>query len=181
MALESHNYFVNNISQSNIDDAYFHTNIQNEFSRIQIANSIPFDSEMTIELKLEMKADGYLSQLFEIEKDFNNEIYDENLNPQNIEIKWIDAEDEEFAITQNTPNPWSFETVIDYYAPHNSDVNISVRDVNGKLILSNDVKAQKGWNTHRLKADDFKSSGIYIYEITSGKTTLSKRMILLNN
>jgi hypothetical protein len=181
LGIDSKNFYVNEISQKGVSDEYFYTNILNEFARVQIASGESFDTDIEIMLEIEMLADGYLSQVFELESGFSSEIYDQDLKANKLNVRWLDAELEEFDMTQNTPNPWSYETNIDYYVPSPSNVDISIRDVNGKLILTNKMKAHKGWNTYLLKADELKASGIYIYEITNGKTTLSKRMILLNN
>ncbi len=85
---------------------------------------------------------------------------------------------------QNLPNPFNPRTVIGYYVPETCHVRLEVFDVTGRRVKMLVDKTQaKGsyssdWNgreTHGAAS----ASGVYFYRLTAGKTTLSRKMILL--
>lgn len=77
------------------------------------------------------------------------------------------------------PNPFNPMTRISYYLPKEMRVNLSVYDVNGKLVerLIDDVQSEGDhivqWNAAG------KASGVYFYRLTADDAVQVKRMILL--
>jgi hypothetical protein len=86
---------------------------------------------------------------------------------------------------QNYPNPFNPSTVINYYVPVECPVTLDIYDSSGKHVarLLDREKQSKG--THSVEwggVDNQKqavSSGVYFYRLTSGKKTLSRKMVLL--
>jgi hypothetical protein len=84
----------------------------------------------------------------------------------------------EFLLLQNYPNPFNPVTAIEYTIPDNSLVTIKVYDLLGKEVVTLVNKYQEYgsyivmWNAANY------SSGIYIYKLTAGKYSESKKMIL---
>jgi len=84
-----------------------------------------------------------------------------------------------FDLSQNYPNPFNPVTVINYQLPVNSFVTLKVYNV-----LGNEVKTLVNENqdagTYKI---DFKgsnlASGMYIYKLTAGSFTSTKKMMLL--
>ena len=68
--------------------------------------------------------------------------------------------------------------------PSLSDVNISVYDINGRLVntlISNTLAAgtyDVVWNGDDMTGNSV-SAGIYIYNLTSGETSITNKMILV--
>ena len=89
-----------------------------------------------------------------------------------------------FELTQNYPNPFNPSTTINFSVPSLSDVNISVYDINGKLVntlLNNTVSAGSYdvvWNGDDLNGNKV-SSGIYMYNLTIGTKSNTNKMILV--
>jgi hypothetical protein len=84
-----------------------------------------------------------------------------------------------FELSQNYPNPFNPATVIKYSVPAESKVTLKVYDVLGKQVatLVNDVKAA---GSYSVNFDASKlASGMYIYSITAGNYSSSKKMMLL--
>ena len=88
------------------------------------------------------------------------------------------------ALHQNMPNPFNPNTVIGYYVPEHCRVRLEVFDVRGRRVnvLVDETQARGSysvdWNgreTHGTTS----ASGVYFYRLTAGKTTLSRKMILL--
>lgn len=80
---------------------------------------------------------------------------------------------------QNTPNPFSNETVIDYYvARMNKGAYVMIYDLNGRELKRLPVHAS-GKGSVKVSGDSMQS-GIYIYSlIVDGKEVDSKRMVLV--
>lgn len=84
-----------------------------------------------------------------------------------------------FALEQNYPNPFNPVTVINYQLPENTFVTLKVYD-----ILGNEVKTlvNENQNSAIYKIDFDGSnlaSGMYIYKLTAGNYTSTKKMMLL--
>ena len=90
----------------------------------------------------------------------------------------------DFELVQNYPNPFNPSTTIDFSVPSLSDVNISVYDINGRLVntLMNSTLTS-GTYSVVWNGDDFNgnavSAGIYMYSLTSDDTSITNKMILV--
>jgi len=85
----------------------------------------------------------------------------------------------EFALNQNYPNPFNPSTTIEYSLPGQANVKITIYDALGnelEVLFSGNNSA----GTHRLNwnASDY-ASGIYFYEMNTGKFNQVKKMLLL--
>lgn len=83
------------------------------------------------------------------------------------------------ALEQNYPNPFNPQTVITYYLPTNTEVNLSIYNVLGQKVATLvDQKQAAGQHTVKWNAKDI-SSGIYIYTLRVGSFEQSRKMILM--
>jgi uncharacterized lipoprotein YddW (UPF0748 family) len=86
---------------------------------------------------------------------------------------------EEYSLRQNYPNPFNPETMIQFSVPEYGRVAIRVYDVLGRevaVLVDENIEAgihQVRFNAHGLP------SGMYIYRITAGSYSESKRMMYL--
>jgi uncharacterized protein YdaL len=91
----------------------------------------------------------------------------------------IDKIPVEYNLYQNYPNPFNPQTTIRYALPKDGNVRIVVYDILGRKVteLVNDYKSagyyKLIWNTSNV------SSGVYIYQMTSGSFNSVKKMLLL--
>jgi hypothetical protein len=84
-----------------------------------------------------------------------------------------------FKVDQNYPNPFNPSTVISYEIPNNSFVTLKVYDILGKEVATL-VNEEKSSGIYRVTFDaSHLPSGIYIYNITAGKYSQVKKMMLL--
>jgi hypothetical protein len=89
-----------------------------------------------------------------------------------------------FELTQNYPNPFNPSTTIDFSVSSLSDVNISVYDINGRLVntLMNNMLTSGTysvvWNGDDVNGNSV-SAGIYMYTLTSGDISITNKMILV--
>lgn len=84
-----------------------------------------------------------------------------------------------FSLNQNYPNPFNPSTKIKYSIPHYSFVQIKIFDILGNEIKTL-IKGEKPAGNYEA---DFNAielpSGIYIYRLTAGSYSASRKMILL--
>jgi hypothetical protein len=89
------------------------------------------------------------------------------------------------ALHQNHPNPFNPSTTIGYYLPVDAPVTLEVYDTSGRLVarLLNGAKQAKGTHSVVWRGIDMQgrsvSSGLYFYRLTSGKESISRKLILL--
>jgi hypothetical protein len=91
-----------------------------------------------------------------------------------------------FVLYQNYPNPFNPSTVINFNLARDENVNLSVYDVSGKLVkvLINDEFKPAGsyhvnFDANTLNNKTSLSSGIYYYQLRSGKEVITRKMILI--
>lgn len=137
-----------------------------------------FDSEVNV-----IKADNstprniYIGTKFGVMK-FLDTLTVTNVLHNNSEIP------SKFSLSQNYPNPFNPVTVIKYEIPgqarnYNMNVQIKVYDILGNEIATL-VNEEKPAGSYEVEFDGSNlASGIYIYRLTSGNFTASKKLILL--
>jgi hypothetical protein len=85
----------------------------------------------------------------------------------------------EFSISQNYPNPFNPTTTITYTIPEASRVNLKVFNILGEEVATL-VNEEKSVGNYQVNFDASKlASGMYIYTITAGNYTATKKMMLL--
>lgn len=95
----------------------------------------------------------------------------------------VSVEDEyvatDFTLEQNYPNPFNPATQISFTLPEASKVTLTVFDVLGREVATIvDQNMNAGQHTVNFDASEL-TSGMYIYTITAGNYTASKKMMLL--
>ncbi|SVE64437.1 uncharacterized protein METZ01_LOCUS517291, partial [marine metagenome] len=91
----------------------------------------------------------------------------ENLVPQKFEISHI------------YPNPFNPVTTIQYSLPENTDVQISIYDIKGRLITSLINEFQiAGYHSIKWEASNY-SSSIYLLNLSAGEFTKTHKLVLI--
>ncbi len=101
-----------------------------------------------------------------------------------FETEWITMPTGKALLEQNFPNPFNPRTTIPFHLPVSSHVHLSVLDLLGRRIItlvneilptgSHDIE----WNGRNAEGNPV-SSGVYLYRLKTGKTSLTKKMLLL--
>ena len=89
----------------------------------------------------------------------------------------------------NYPNPFNPETWIPYHLANDSDVQISIYDINGALVRQLDLGYQQaGYYTNRSRAaywdgrnefGEWVATGIYFYQLRADNMSLLRKMVIL--
>jgi len=91
---------------------------------------------------------------------------------------------ENYSLSQNYPNPFNPETTIEFGLPTPGFVEISIYDINGKLVRTL-VSEEKRAGNHWLKWDvrdnsgNKVTSGLYFYYFNAGSFSRTLKMILM--
>lgn len=85
----------------------------------------------------------------------------------------------EYQLTQNYPNPFNPSTTIRYSVPRAGLVSLKIYNTLGQVVATL-VNAQQEVGTYSVSFDASKlSSGIYLYNLTSGSFSQTKKMLLV--
>ena len=97
---------------------------------------------------------------------------------QQTGIQQLNSVETGFQMSQNVPNPFTHETVVNYTIPASvSNAHMAVYDLTGKQITTFPI-SQKGSASLTITSEKL-AAGIYIYSIVAdGKIMDSKRMIV---
>ena len=109
---------------------------------------------------------------------------DAGYEPNGEEAVAAVALDESISLEQNFPNPFTEETMIQFYLPATAEVDIQVFNAQGALVntLASE-KFAKGQNSVKWNgaSEDgaILPNGLYTYRLVIGDQMISKRMILM--
>ena len=96
---------------------------------------------------------------------------------------------DETRLLANYPNPFNPETWIPYHLANDTDVQISIYDINGVLARQLDLGHQRaGYYTGRSRAaywdgrnefGEWVATGIYFYQLRAGSESFMRKMVIL--
>ncbi|MCZ2130517.1 MAG: T9SS type A sorting domain-containing protein [Bacteroidia bacterium] len=100
-------------------------------------------------------------------------------NLWSLNVQEIKNNSQVFVVSQNVPNPFSGQTDITIYLNGYTPVlNVEVKDLTGKIVISNKVTNLNQGN-HVITLDGTNlSSGVYFYTLTAGNNTITRKMIV---
>ena len=91
----------------------------------------------------------------------------------------VNAVPETCALEDNVPNPFNPRTAISYQLSADSDVELSVFDMNGRKVASL-VNGFRTAGYHEVNWDASRfSSGIYFYRLVAGDFVDTKKMVFV--
>lgn len=146
-------------------------------------NQEVFASENDILMYLVFKSSrkGSLSKNLIMGSGFNAEVYNDAIDVSNLELRFDNGKSTSkgFYLYQNQPNPFNASTTIHFNIPNDGRVNLSIMDVNGKIIkkFENDFKA--GLNSIEIQRDELIRSGLLYYQLEMGSYKAIRKMILI--
>lgn len=85
----------------------------------------------------------------------------------------------EFEVKQNTPNPFSAQTMIAFTIPSANDVVVKIHDVSGKELYKTKAYFEVGSHEIKIEKEVVGKSGIYYYQVSSGEFTATKKMVVI--
>ena len=107
------------------------------------------------------------------------EAYTELDEEYGVELRYRSTEGGVFALYQNTPNPFADVTYIRFSLVEAEPAQLTIYDVNGKVIRRYEIDGQAGMNEVRIQSDELTSSGVLYYQLDTKNHTATKRMVVL--
>jgi len=96
-----------------------------------------------------------------------------------LELKSLNIVEAEAELFQNTPNPFSATTSIEFYLPYDTNASIVIYSAQGQEVFKVNEQFSKGLHAIQLNEKSFNTSGIYFYELKTPKISLFKKMMFL--
>jgi len=84
-----------------------------------------------------------------------------------------------YALYQNSPNPFTDETIIGFQLPVSERGTIEIKDAIGRIVKVFEADFRKGYNQQKVKKSDLKGPGVYYYTLTTDNYSASKSFILV--
>jgi hypothetical protein len=106
------------------------------------------------------------------------EAYNAELEVMGVELNFRN-ETKEFALYQNTPNPFSEFTDINFFLTENSKGVLTINDLSGKVVMAREGDFTKGLNTIRVNKSELNASGVLYYRLETEGNTATRKMILI--
>jgi len=91
----------------------------------------------------------------------------------------VDTEEFGFRLYQNQPNPFAIDTEVRFNLPTDSEVVISVVDVEGRVVTANKANYAAGINSITYNVKDFGTPGIYYLTIETNTDNATMKMVVL--
>jgi hypothetical protein len=116
------------------------------------------------------------------EQKLQAEAYDDQFNVSDINFAFQQtqaAAGEAFALYQNTPNPFRDETMIEFFMPETSWARLTVSDINGRILFTQESDFSAGRNQWQLTREQIPASGILYYTVETANDKATQRMIVI--
>ncbi len=81
-----------------------------------------------------------------------------------------------FSFTSVAPNPTSYDLNVKFETTENADIKLSMMDVLGQVVLTQNVEAQKGINSVTVNTSSL-PAGAYFLNLNNGVNTLTQRIV----
>jgi parallel beta-helix repeat protein len=164
----------------------FYFNENTEKLIVAIAGSRPMEAEgnlLNLDLVTNEELKGKVTEEIKVSKFLANE---NNLTKSVLSesVQFI-GKPTQYSLEQNYPNPFNPSTIISYQIPDdNVDIKLVIYNIQGEVVNTLVNKSQNAgnyqvmWNATNNYGGKV-STGVYIYRITAGKFTSTKKLMVL--
>jgi hypothetical protein len=105
----------------------------------------------------------------------NGEVANLGLNFTNAAVTTTD-----FALLQNSPNPFADRTQIAFNLPTAANVSLTVQDVQGRVVMVRQIEGNAGYNTTTLTVGQLNgASGVLTYTLIAGDYSATRKLVVL--
>ena len=133
-------------------------------------------------LVVRANADAALSSVLNVSSRYTTaEAYNKAGDLLDVALTFAGAEaaTADFALYQNTPNPFKGETVIGFNLPEAGEATITISDITGRTLKLVRGDFAKGYNEVRISTNELPAAvGVLSYKLTSAELTATKQMII---
>ncbi len=175
------------IGESNISDIHGSAIQLNKDHFVIEDNSIKlsYSHPSGIDLKKDqivftLKTDTRSNQFEILESSIQNELYfGSPIEKTKIELQKTIIENE-LIVLQNSPNPFSNNSIIQFYLPLKENVQLDIFNIAGKNVFSRNIEGVQGWNNQSIRSGQLSAKGLMYYRISTRTQNKTKRMMLID-
>jgi hypothetical protein len=134
-------------------------------------------------LRFRAQADGRLSEYLGITSRMTRaEAYGYNYELRGLGLNFAPAHanEGEFFLEQNRPNPFGDQTIIGFQIPESGEVMLTIYDTNGRTLQQYQQYFTAGYNQFLVEAKDIPATGLLYYKLQTGQLIATKKMIILD-
>lgn len=143
-------------------------------------NNVNEPSPVMFEVVAIAKETGELQGSISLSNDLPAEIYTDSKNAISVGLYMKGASAEGILLTQNSPNPFSDVTEFQLHLDNDSKVEVSVTNLQGKVVMANTKDYKRGVHTLRITENDLGATGVYYLNVRTDKKTKTIKMILID-
>ena len=109
-----------------------------------------------------------------------------NLDPVSVVLRFDDISlptdgKGEPVLYQNTPNPFNKDTYVRFELPESADIQLSIHDINGRLIKEYNGFYDAGIHEVRFNRGELSNyAGVLYYTLRCGEYTVTRRMVIMD-
>ena len=86
----------------------------------------------------------------------------------------------DYSLYQNTPNPFTDETIIGFVLAEAGEATVKVMDVTGKTLKVYQGDFVKGYNEVKVVKKELNTTGVLYYQLESGDFVATKKMVVID-
>ena len=133
----------------------------------------------TPEFIFKAKLNGNLKESISINSSLTpSEFIKNGEEKSSIYLEFID-EIEQYQLLQNVPNPFTYNTLVKYYAPKEELITWNVLNMNGQKVIQGILESKIGLNEFEVKSEDFTTNGAYILQLITDSGIFSQKIIFI--
>ena len=147
------------------------------------ANGVDVDeNEVLFSLSFNATGAGTLSNSLSLNSQvLNTEAYgDEGVMNLDLSFRSENGNvSEDFALFQNSPNPFNNETKISFNLPEASAASLSIYDATGRLLKTIEGEYTKGFHEMVISQNEIAAKGVLYYRLDTEKYSATRKMIIM--
>ncbi|MEY3051951.1 MAG: hypothetical protein RLY31_1736, partial [Bacteroidota bacterium] len=142
----------------------------------------PANGEVVFSLVFKATSDAFLSDVLTINSRYTAaEAYQRNGELLNVQLAFNGATAAgNFALYQNTPNPFSITTNVGFNLPSACTATLTITDVSGKVVKVVSGDFAKGYNEIQLERREMPAAGILYYQLDTPTDSATRMMLLVD-
>lgn len=135
------------------------------------------------ELTFVAKSSGKLANWLDINSKMTPALaYDDGMKDMKVALAFAGDQQtnaqKEPALLQNKPNPFAESTIIPFHLSEGGEVQLKVVDLQGRTVYKQEGYMESGDHQIRLQANELRSKGLLMYQLSVGTDTFTRRMVL---
>jgi hypothetical protein len=145
-------------------------------------DNLPTAGQNMFTLVFRAKVDSELSEILSVSSEIiAAEAYNSNGELMGVAFDFGNGAvaNADFALYQNTPNPFKGQTSITFDLPEAATATLTISDVAGKVVkvIKNDFA--KGQNIINVNSTELNASGVLYYQLATDKYNATRKMVII--